>query len=213
MSPVVIGPVDSKRMYIAVCSRIFLALMWLLAGCSKLSDIQRLRDSVRSFGVASDRVASAVSRALPWMEIAIGSALFVPTLQRIGAVISGILLFGFMSLTAHSLLRGRVVHCSCFGSFSKEPLSWRSVIRNAWLLLVSAAATGLLPFAKTRPGDVSTGVFLAAAIIDSIVLLWCLIIAALWKMLVTAALADSGPTVGMLERSILRNWFHVGHKL
>jgi uncharacterized membrane protein YphA (DoxX/SURF4 family) len=80
-------------------------------------------------------VALAVG-VLPWLEVAIGSALVMGLFAPYAARRSLALLLAFSLVAVVAMARGLDVPCSCLGAASQSPFSWRTVVRNVLLALL-----------------------------------------------------------------------------
>jgi len=116
----------------AVVGAVFLA-----SGTLKLAD-PRWRLQAGSLGVPAP-VASVV----PVIEVVLG-ALLVAGLARPWPALAAVIVLVVFTAWLASLLRRPVRPvCSCFGNLSRRPVSWRSVARNAALLVVAVLAVAL----------------------------------------------------------------------
>lgn len=108
----------------------------MVAGVAKLRDPAGTAVAVVGFGVPA-RLASAVSRALPPVEIAVSVALLVPPATTAGAYAAAGLLAGFVVAQTRALAQGRRPACRCFGSIGAQEIGAGSVARNIVLLALS----------------------------------------------------------------------------
>src|SRR5947207_222470 len=119
--------------------RILLALVFGLAGVTKLLDFQGSRKSMIAFGVPRSLGAS-FAVCLPLAELACSIALLVDDMAWRGAIGVTVLLAAFTTAISINLLRGKAPECQCFGQLSSSPVSWNTLARNSALL----AAAGVL---------------------------------------------------------------------
>jgi len=126
-----------------VIARIFLAVVFFLAGVSKLVDRPGTRQALADFDVPARLVDSLVF-VLPAAELAVATALLFPTTARWGAVGGLVLLALFVVGLTRVLRRGETPDCHCFGQLHSEPASWTTVARNVVLAIPAAyvALTG-----------------------------------------------------------------------
>src|SRR5687767_14914168 len=101
-------------------ARIVVGVVLLAAGATKLAD--RSPD---------------VPRALPWFEVALGAALVAGVGGRWTAVPAVLLLAAFTAVVARRLRAGDPAPCGCFGELSKQPVSYRTLVRNVALVLLA----------------------------------------------------------------------------
>ncbi|MDH3679233.1 MAG: hypothetical protein OEV40_04700 [Acidimicrobiia bacterium] len=81
----------------------------------------------------------ALARLVPLVELACAAALVATPAW--GGVVSFALLAAFTAVLVTVVRSGRVVRCSCFGGVGSQPVSARSLARNAVLLALAALAT------------------------------------------------------------------------
>lgn len=120
-----------------VLARLGLAVVFILAGVTKLADRSGTRQALADFGV-SPRLADPLVLLLPAGELTVGVALLFPTTARWGAV-GGLVLLGlFVVGLTRALRRGETPDCHCFGQLHSEPASRVTVVRNIALALPAA---------------------------------------------------------------------------
>lgn len=111
-----------------------LAAMFLWAAGAKAIRPHQTRRSFEALGLAMPGVLAA---AVPLLEGAISIALvLVPPWG--GAAAFGLMAV-FTTVLARVVRSGLVVSCACFGAATNAPVSKRTLIRNAVVLLASAA--------------------------------------------------------------------------
>ncbi len=109
-----------------------LAAVFLWAAFGKLRDRPSTASQFRDLGLprpAETVVVVAIA------EIAVAGLLLV--VPPWGAIAAFVLLIGFTTLLAGVVRSGRPVHCACFGALTDSPVSWRSLVRNAVLLVAT----------------------------------------------------------------------------
>jgi peroxiredoxin len=124
----------------AVLARLLLALVFAVAGTSKLVDRAGTRTALRDFGVPQLLLPS-VALALPLVELVVAALLIPAPTAVIGAAAALVLLLTFAAVLAAAVARGRAPACHCFGQLHSSPASWKTVARN--LGLAGLAALGL----------------------------------------------------------------------
>jgi peroxiredoxin/uncharacterized membrane protein YphA (DoxX/SURF4 family) len=120
-------------------SRILLALVFILAGITKLADRAGTRKAVTDFGLPPWLI-SPVAILLPLAELAVAVALIPQFTAWWGAAGAMTLLLFFIVGISINLAQGREPDCHCFGQLHSEPIGWKTVARNA----VLAAIAGLI---------------------------------------------------------------------
>lgn len=134
--------------------RVFLALLFVTAGLSKLQAITEFYGVVRNFRILPDGPSKAVAYTLPPVELAIAAGLLVPSLAVPAAAAAALLLLGFAAAIALNVVRGRTyIDCGCMRQGMKQPISWLLVGRNIALTAVAASVVALLP--AVRPTGVA----------------------------------------------------------
>jgi hypothetical protein len=125
--------------------RCFLAWLLLAAAAHKLRHAEAFRAAVLGYALVPQRLAGALARALPALELAAGVALLAPPpAARAGAAAAAALFALYAGAIGANLARGRRhIDCGCAGPGARQTLGPALVARNA--LLVAAAALAALP--------------------------------------------------------------------
>lgn len=128
--------------------RIFLAVIFLVAGVGKLLDLKGSEKAVKDFGTP-DEFAKFFSIGLPFAEIVFGVCLLFVSMSWVGALGAGILLLTFTGGMIFHLAQGNAPDCHCFGAIHSEPVSKKSLIRN---IIFSLLAIFLLAQGRENQG-------------------------------------------------------------
>jgi peroxiredoxin len=124
-------------MFVAVLFvRLCLAVIFAVAGISKIIAPVRTRRSLEQFGVPR-RLSRILATALPLLEVAVALGLARPALVHASAAGALSLLSLFTIAVLLKLLKGSTPECACFGAIRAAPISGWTLVRN--LLLASAA--------------------------------------------------------------------------
>jgi peroxiredoxin len=123
--------------FLLLLVRVLLAAVFLVAGLSKVGDLAGSRRALRDFGIPSVLV-SPLGVVLPVVELALAVALLPRASAWWGAVGALVLLLAFMVGIGVSVSKGRTPDCHCFGRLHSEPVGWRTVARNAVLVVLAA---------------------------------------------------------------------------
>jgi len=115
-------------------ARIAFGLVFLVAGGAKLAD-RGWTSAASEFGLSA-RTAWIV----PATEVVLGALLVTGIGGSLATWFGIALLLAFTVAIVIRLRAGRVVVCACFGGWSRKPLSWRSVARNAALITIGILA-------------------------------------------------------------------------
>src|SRR5690349_7536129 len=114
---------------VLLLARVLLALVFLVAGLAKLTDLAGSRQALRDFGVPAF-LAPSFGVLLPLAELAVAVALLPTSSAWWGAVGALALLLIFVTGIGYNLARGRTPDCHCFGQLHSAPAGWSTLIRN-----------------------------------------------------------------------------------
>lgn len=126
---------------LAWAARLVLAGVLLVAAVAKLRHREGMPARLHALGVPDDAVP-AVTVALPVVELVVAVGLVAWPSSLIPVCVALGLLVLFSVIVASSLSRGVEVACACFGGASAEPISARTIVRNAWLVALGIVGTG-----------------------------------------------------------------------
>ncbi len=113
------------------------ALAW--AAVAKLMSADKTTEDFASLGLVRPDL---LARLTPLVELAVGALLLVA--RPLGGMAATALLVMFTTVIVRVLRdpqRFGNPSCACFGGTSHQPLTWRSVGRNAALTLLAVVAT------------------------------------------------------------------------
>ncbi|MGI8639785.1 MAG: redoxin domain-containing protein [Pyrinomonadaceae bacterium] len=116
--------------------RLFLAAIFALAGIGKLLDLEGSEKTVKDFGVPND-LAKFFAVGLPVAEIIIAVLLLPTSTAWFGAIGAFLLLLAFIGGMLWQLAQGNAPDCHCFGQIHSEPVSVKSLLRNAIFAILS----------------------------------------------------------------------------
>ena len=164
-------------------ARLLLALVFAVAGASKLADRAGSRRAVTDFGLPTWLAAALIPASTAWW----GS---------VGAL--ALLLLFIVGISAN-LARGKQPECHCFGQLHSAPAGWRTLARNGSLAAVAGFVVwrgygGAGPSALGWLGDLSTARL--AGIVAGLLLLGLL--AAQWWFLLNL-MRQNGRLLARLE--------------
>lgn len=125
-------------MSVALVLAIVLAIVFVVAAASKLLSVAETVAGFADLGLPVPGLSIWLVVAL---ELAIAVALVA--VPAWGSLVAFATLVGFTVFLASLVRSGRPVHCRCFGGATTEPVSSKTLARNA-ALLVLAAAVALL---------------------------------------------------------------------
>ncbi len=98
-----------------LAGRLLLAGVWLVAGGTKVSDLQGSVRAVHAYELLPYEASKVVGAALPFVEIADGLLLVAGFATRIAAAVSAALLAVFIGGISAAWARGLRIDCGCFG--------------------------------------------------------------------------------------------------
>jgi peroxiredoxin len=117
-------------------ARLLLAIVFVVAGITKLTDRTGLRQAIIDFGVPAT-LATSLGLILPLAELAVAGALIPRASAWWGAIGALSLLLLFIAGILANLARGRKPDCHCFGQLHSSPVGWKTLWRNGVLVAVA----------------------------------------------------------------------------
>jgi peroxiredoxin/uncharacterized membrane protein YphA (DoxX/SURF4 family) len=121
---------------VLLIARLLLALLFVVAGISKLADRRGSRQAIIDFGVPT-ALAAPLGVLLPLAELAVAVALVPAATAWWGAAGALALLILFIMGISINLARGRKPDCHCFGQLHSAPAGWKTLARNGALVAVA----------------------------------------------------------------------------
>lgn len=149
----------------AVVCRLILALIFVVAGGSKLAQPWTFVHTVEGYRMLPAVVTRPFALALPWIEVLIGLYLLAGLFSRITAATTGMLLALFSIALLVQLVRGHAGNCGCVPGLNNplvtafvggSSIGWWDVIRDLLLLLLA-----LVVFLAPRPPLLAVDAWLA----------------------------------------------------
>jgi hypothetical protein len=159
--------------------RLALAAVCVVAVAGKARDRSAFRDVTRmlaTVGVPARR-ATPVAAALVAAEALVAVALLVPPVAAVGCVAAAVLFAVLTAGVAHTVRRGAVVRCRCFGR-AGTLLSPAHLVRNGLLTAAALLAT----WATVDAGAAWPG--MAAAVVAAVLALTLAAVVVSWDDLV-----------------------------
>lgn len=152
---------------IGLLVRLGLAVVWLVSGAVKASDLNQTYIAVRAYDLLPGGVVSVVAGALPFLELALGVLLLVGLGTRVVAVASAVVLVAFVGAVAQSWARGLTIDCGCFGGGGQvapgQTQYPQEIARDVgflllavWLMVRPRSVASLDGWLTTRAPDVET---------------------------------------------------------
>ena len=129
------------RDIVGTVARLGLAAVFLVSGVLKAIDPDATYVAVRAYDLLPKLGVALVAGVLPWLEIVIGLLLLAGIATRAVAVVSAVLLLGFMAGVAQARARGLSIDCGCFGGGGAvdpgQTTYVRQLLRDAGFLLLA----------------------------------------------------------------------------
>lgn len=118
--------------------RVFLAMVFLIAGLLKLADPPAFADGIASFQFLPFGWINFTAMGMPVLEIVVGMLLFSSRYRRQGCLLAVGLSVGFLAFYLWALAHGIEVNCGCFGAWEfLSATTMSGMVRAAALLAVS----------------------------------------------------------------------------
>ena len=117
-------------------ARLLLAIVFVVAGITKLTDRAGLRQAIIDFGVPAT-LATSLGFILPPAELAVAGALIPRASAWWGAIGALSLLLLFTVGTVANLALDRKPDCHCFGQLHSSPAGWKTLGRNGVLVVIA----------------------------------------------------------------------------
>jgi peroxiredoxin/uncharacterized membrane protein YphA (DoxX/SURF4 family) len=118
--------------------RLILFAVFAVAGIGKLLDIKGSVKATENFGVP-ESLSKIIGNLLPYLELLLAVGLLYQTTSWFAAIGLTCLLTAFIVGMLNQMRLGNAPECHCFGQFRSEPVSNKSVIRNAVFAVIALA--------------------------------------------------------------------------
>jgi uncharacterized membrane protein YphA (DoxX/SURF4 family) len=142
--------------WLATAARLLLGGLFVVAGALKLPDPAAAVRAVRAYRLLPEALVGPAAFGLPVVEIAVGLALLAGVFVRASAVLSALMLAGYIAAIASAWARGLQIDCGCFGGGGQVAAADTAypseVLRDSALLLV-ALALARRPRSRLALGD------------------------------------------------------------
>lgn len=132
-----------------------LALVFAVAGVSKLRNPASTASILRAFKLVPVRFAATSAWALAFGEL-LAAAAIAALPPQLGGALALVVLSGMTTVLTTQLVKGNHMDCGCLGGGLPAVISWWTVARNVFLslpafLLLSAPSGSLPPSATAVP--------------------------------------------------------------
>ncbi|KRC87499.1 hypothetical protein ASE25_17390 [Terrabacter sp. Root85] len=170
---------------------VILAVVLVVSAVGKLRSPSASAEAFRDLRVPAPLRGRVVVEGLPWGELLL-AALLVLVGGPVGivAAVAALLLFtAYLGLVVRALGFDEDVDCACFGEFAPGRITRRTVVRNAWLVLLAVLAVVVA----------AQGSSVAARVADDRLPWWWLVgagVAAATTYLIVGAPSPAAPAAG-----------------
>ena len=141
-----------------IIAPLIVAAVLVVSGFAKLRAPERARSAFAEMRVPDAFRRKSIVRLHPWAEIALAVVLLgAPGVLGFAAAVGSAGLMGiYLWLVIRAVRQPLDVDCACFGSLGDDRITWLTVWRNAWLVVLAGAAVILAsegPSVVTRLGN------------------------------------------------------------
>jgi uncharacterized membrane protein YphA (DoxX/SURF4 family) len=139
--------------YATVVFRVVLAVVFLIAGGSKIAHPWAFVDTIRGYNMLPSELIRPFGLALPWLEVMLGLYLLVGLFTRVSALVTAALLVIFLYSLSVQIARGHTGNCGCVVGINNpivtafvggDTIGAWDLVRDSVLLLM-ALAVALVP--------------------------------------------------------------------
>ena len=121
------------RPWFGLAVRLGAATVWIVAGVSKLPDIEGFRVQVERYLILPHVLAVPFAYLLPFLEVGLGLYLAAGLFVRGSALLGSAVMVMFIAAQLQAWARGLSIDCGCFGTLSQSRVGSMSVLRDAAL--------------------------------------------------------------------------------
>ncbi len=124
------------RTYLLLLARVFLGIMWVLAGIEKIADPAQFSRDISNYHLLPFGLENTVAIVLPWLELLIGLSLIFGLYINSASFISGALMVIFILFISQAMARGFNIECGC-GLKEGQMVGWGKIFENILYFLGS----------------------------------------------------------------------------
>jgi len=135
-----------RNKWVLLGSRLVVGGLFIWAGVLKIIDPLGFGQSIENYRFFPHGLAFIIAIVLPWVEVLSGLFLIIGLFRRSSALITSVMIIGFIGLVAVAMLRGIDTTCGCFGSLSRKA-DLSLVLMDAVMLFLTLNVF----FAKRQP--------------------------------------------------------------
>jgi len=100
---------------VGTVARLFLGVVLIWAGATKVGHPLTAQRAVQAYEIFPNGIANTIGLALPFLEIILGVLLVLGLFTRPVAIVSTLLMVGFIIGISQAWARGLTIDCGCFG--------------------------------------------------------------------------------------------------
>lgn len=116
-------------------SRLLLGIVFLFFAISKIADPVQFSKEISNYQLFPMITINIIAIILPWIELSLGFLLIAGVKIRASALITGLLMIGFIGAVAGALAQGLNISCGCSGSHSPK-VGINKILENTALLVL-----------------------------------------------------------------------------
>ncbi|GAB4580114.1 MAG: hypothetical protein Fur0022_28530 [Anaerolineales bacterium] len=125
--------------YTILLARLVLGVVFFRSGLGKAFDPKQTTQSVMAYEILPKSLAKVYGIALPWLELILVGLLLAGLWTDLAAIGLILLLISFGIAVTINLSLHKDMDCGCSGRAAREKLSWRTLVRIAFLLMLALA--------------------------------------------------------------------------
>ena len=123
--------------YLIAITRIYLALVFILSGLDKISNLSAFATSIENYDILPIQIINLIAIVIPWIEVITGALLLLGFYIKENSIIIGSLLGVFTLAVLSAVLRNLDIDCGCQGTFDGQKVGILKIIENVSLIIVS----------------------------------------------------------------------------
>lgn len=191
-------------MSILLAAQILISMTLLLSGISKVPARTATQDAMISLRLPARGLHPLVARVLPWAEIVLALAVWIPVvpLQVVLSSLTAALMVAYLVIIARALRFEEPVECACFGTLASPTVSTATLGRNIILVVLAAIAV-----VAAAIGVTSSALLLSPLLVATTAM--ALLVAIVLTALALGGLSQDGLAMGGADRREGAGW-HAG---
>jgi putative oxidoreductase len=116
---------------------LLLSGVFLYAGILKIADPAVFRQALENYHLIPPYFLPVFIHWIPWMEVCLGGAFWIPSFRRASLSGAVLLLLAFSFAILQAIWRGLEIDCGCFGSRDLDSDIYWAIPRNLFLILMA----------------------------------------------------------------------------